>query len=90
MRPPGPLNELETAREMVNQDHRESGEPVPMASARRRYSGQFNVRIDKRVHRALAIEAQRAGVSFNALVAQKLARGVEDPGGPLHGRHLAD
>ncbi len=86
------LDELATAWEMVKQDYRESGEPVPTAPARRRYSGQFNVRIDKRVHRALAIEAQRAGVSLNALVAQKLARGVEDPGGVarLRNRHRAE
>jgi len=31
------------------------------------------VRIDKRVHRALAAEATKAGISLNALVAQKLA-----------------
>jgi hypothetical protein len=37
------------------------------------YCGSFNVRIDRRVHRALAIEATQAGVSLNALVAQRLA-----------------
>lgn len=37
-------------------------------------STQFkNVRIDKRVHRALAVEAAQAGISLNALVAQKLS-----------------
>ncbi|TAM25884.1 MAG: toxin-antitoxin system HicB family antitoxin [Candidimonas sp.] len=40
----------------------------------REYSGSFNVRIDRRVHRALAIEAAQAGVSLNALVAQCLVR----------------
>ena len=48
-------------------------EEIPVAPAKRDYSGQFNVRIDKRVHRALAIEAGRSGVSLNALVSQKLA-----------------
>ena len=43
--------------------------------------GQFNVRIDKRVHRALAMEAARVGLSLNALVAQKLAKGVEQERG---------
>ena len=42
-----------------------------------RQSGRFNVRVDRRVHRALAIEAARAHVSLNALVAQKLARVVD-------------
>jgi predicted HicB family RNase H-like nuclease len=32
------------------------------------------VRIDKHVHRALAIEAVQVGVSLNALVAQHLAK----------------
>ncbi|HEX2200411.1 MAG TPA: toxin-antitoxin system HicB family antitoxin, partial [Gammaproteobacteria bacterium] len=50
---------------------------VPVAPARREYSGQFNVRIDKRLHRVLAIEAAQAGVSLNALVAQKLARSIK-------------
>jgi predicted HicB family RNase H-like nuclease len=47
-----------------------------VAPARRKYHGIFQVRIDKRVHRALAIEAERAGVSLNALVAEKLAKSV--------------
>lgn len=34
------------------------------------------MRIDKRIHKALAIEAARAGVSLNALVAQKLQSAV--------------
>ncbi len=58
---------------MVKEDYQAEGKPVSVAPARKNYSGQFNIRIDKRVHRALAIEAARAGVSLNALVAQKLA-----------------
>ena len=42
--------------------------------SRKEYSGQFNVRIDKRIHRGLVLEATKAGISLNALVAQKLAR----------------
>jgi predicted HicB family RNase H-like nuclease len=49
---------------------------IPAAPARRQYQGVFQVRIDKRVHRALVIEAERAGVSLNALVAEKLAKSV--------------
>jgi predicted HicB family RNase H-like nuclease len=47
-----------------------------MAPSKKVYSGQFNVRIDKRDHRALAIEAIKAGMSLNALVAQKLHQAV--------------
>lgn len=68
------LRELDAAWEGVKQTYIADGEPVPTAPARKEYSGQFNVRIDRRLHRDLAIEAARAGVSLNALVAQKLAQ----------------
>lgn len=70
------LAELAIAWELVKDSYAEDGKPVPIAPSRRQYGGIFNVRIDKRVHRALAIEAERAGVSLNALVAQKLAQSV--------------
>lgn len=75
--PEAALKELETAWLMVKEDYQAEGKPVPVAPARKNYSGQFNIRIDKRVHRALAIEAARAGVSLNALVAQKLAEAAK-------------
>ena len=67
------LIELQTAWKLVKEDYRESGETIPVAPSRKRYSGQFNVRLDRRLHRALAMEAEQAGISLNALVAQKLA-----------------
>lgn len=76
------LAELDTAWRLVKQSYIEDGVPVPVAPSRKDYSGQFNVRIDKRLHRALAMEAAQAGVSLNALVAQKLARSVEHEHGP--------
>ncbi len=77
----GALNELSIAWEGVKDSYRKHGEDIPVAPSRREYSGQFNVRIDKRVHRALAMEAARVGLSLNALVAQKLAKGVEQERG---------
>lgn len=68
------VNELRTAWELVKESYEEAGELVPVAPANKNYSGQFNVRIDKRIHRALAVEAAQAGISLNALVAQKLAK----------------
>ncbi|MGL5793802.1 MAG: type II toxin-antitoxin system HicB family antitoxin [Waterburya sp.] len=67
------LEELYVAWEMVKEDYQEDGEEIPIAPSRKDYSGCFNVRIDKRVHRALAIEAAQAGISLNALVSAKLA-----------------
>lgn len=68
------LNELAEAWAGVRESYEKRDEPVPVAPARREYSGSFNVRIDRRVHRTLAIEAAQAGVSLNALVAQRLAK----------------
>ena len=68
------LDELEIAWDLTKESYRKHGEEVPRAPSRRNYSGQFNVRIDRRVHRALAIEAARAGLTLNALVSQKLAQ----------------
>lgn len=68
------LQELYTAWEMIKEDYEADGEKIPVAPSRKEYSGCFNVRIDKRVHRALAIEAAKAGISLNALVSAKLAK----------------
>lgn len=67
------LNELRNAWEAVKASYKDRGEAIPAAPARREYSGQFNVRIDKRLHRRLAVEAARSGVSLNALVSAKLS-----------------
>lgn len=68
------LFELAEAWAAMKESYRKHGEEIPVAPARKEYSGQFNVRIDKRIHRALVMEAIRAGISLNALVAQKLAK----------------
>lgn len=67
------LQELEVAWRAMKVSYKKHGEKIPVAPIKKEYSGQFNVRIDKRIHRALAIEAARAGITLNALVAQKLA-----------------
>jgi predicted HicB family RNase H-like nuclease len=68
------LRELEAAWLGVKESYKKHGETVPIAPARKEYSGQFNVRIDRRLHRALAMEAAKAGVSLNAIVSQKLTK----------------
>ena len=67
------LRELKTAWEGVKESCLKHGDPIPIAPARKEYSGRFNVRIDRRIHQSLAVEAAKAGVSLNALVAQKLS-----------------
>lgn len=71
--PESALRELKEAWEAMKESYRKHDEQIPIAPSKREYSGQFNVRIDRRVHRALAIEAAQVGVSLNALVAQKLS-----------------
>lgn len=70
------IEELKIAWEGVKQSYINQEEQIPVAPSKKSYSGQFNVRIDKRLHKALVIEACQVGVSLNALVAQKLAQGV--------------
>lgn len=68
------VKELRVAWEGVKESYRKNDEQIPVAPSNKNYSGQFNVRLDKRVHKALVVEATQAGISLNALVAQKLAR----------------
>jgi len=75
--PEDALKELETAWAGVKKSYRKHGEKVPVAPSRKKYSGQFNVRINRALHRALAVEAAREGVSLNAIVAKKLELSAE-------------
>jgi predicted HicB family RNase H-like nuclease len=70
------LAELETGWQLTKESYAANDEEIPVAPSRRKYSGQFNIRVDKRVHRALAIEAARAGVSLNALISKKLSENL--------------
>lgn len=70
--PTNAIEELKTAWEETKQSYTEHNESIPIAPSRKEYSGQFNVRIDRRLHRQLALEAIDAGISLNALIAQKL------------------
>ena len=67
------LQELAVVWQAVKQSYIDKEEVIPEPIAKKKFSGQFNVRIDKRVHRALALEAAQSGVSLNALVSQKLS-----------------
>ena len=77
--PEAALGELDIAWAAVKESYAVRGEKMPAAPSRKRYSGRFNVRVDKRLHRDLAVEAAQKGVSLNALVAGKLAVSI-DPG----------
>jgi predicted HicB family RNase H-like nuclease len=72
--PEAALKELASAWRTVKATYKSRKLPIPVAPLRKRYSGAFNVRVDKALHRALAIEASRLGVSLNAIVAKKLSQ----------------
>ena len=71
------MAELKVAWAAMKVSYQKHKEPIPVAPTRKEYSGQFNVRVGRRIHRALAVEAARIGVSLNALVSQKLQFCVE-------------
>lgn len=71
--PENAIAELSSAWELAKESFIANGEELPVAPSRKKYSGQFNVRIAKNLHRHLAIEAERQGVSLDALVSSKLA-----------------
>jgi predicted HicB family RNase H-like nuclease len=66
------VNELKVAFGLVKKDYKKRGVELPIPLARKAFSGSFNVRVDKRLHKALVFEAHSAGVSLNHLVAQRL------------------
>ncbi|MEK6279967.1 MAG: toxin-antitoxin system HicB family antitoxin [Acidobacteriota bacterium] len=65
------LETIEVVR-LAIEDLQESGEAIPTPFNKRSYSGRFNVRMPEHLHRQLAIEAQRQGVSLNRWVNSKL------------------
>lgn len=59
----------------ILEDMVESGENIPTPLGERSYSGKFNVRTSRSLHRRLVMEAQAEGVSLNTWINQKLASG---------------
>jgi predicted HicB family RNase H-like nuclease len=50
--------------------------PLPPATANREYSGRFVLRVDRELHRAIAIRAMRAGESLNSYCQKILKQAV--------------
>lgn len=77
---------VEEAMEMIRDAQRgwltvalEHGDPIPGPRPPEGYSGRFNVRVPRSLHRALAETADAEGVSLNLFVATALARAVDLP-----------
>ena len=50
---------------------------VPLPEPKMRFSGQFNVRVPKDLHRQLVRKAEEEGVSLNAFITYLLSRSIE-------------
>jgi antitoxin HicB len=50
---------------------------VPLPKPKTRFSGQFNVRVPKDLHRELIRKAEEEGVSLNALVTYLLSQSIK-------------
>lgn len=71
------FSEAEDAIESWILTAKEFGDPIPDPSIRKRYSGQWRLRVPKNLHAALAFRAKEEGVSLNLLAATILAEGLE-------------
>jgi predicted RNase H-like HicB family nuclease len=54
----------------------EHGDRIPEPLAEREYSGKFNVRVPKSLHRDLTQEAESEGISLNMLIVNRLSKTV--------------
>jgi len=55
---------------------KEFGDPIPEPSFPVKFSGQWHLRIPKRLHAALVLRAREEGISLNTLAATILAQNV--------------
>jgi hypothetical protein len=56
--------------------HEREGAPLPKATANKKYSGKFMLRVGQDVHKAIAVAALKAGESLNGFCANLLKRHV--------------
>ncbi|MFI3238220.1 MAG: toxin-antitoxin system HicB family antitoxin [Lachnospiraceae bacterium] len=52
----------------------ENGLDIPIPEQTEGYSGKFNLRLPKSLHKRLSIEAEKEGISLNTLALYKLAK----------------
>lgn len=67
---------IEEARQLWLEVAYEDGQDIPLPRGERGYSGKFNVRFPKSLHRRLDQMADREGVSLNQFLVSTLSRAV--------------
>jgi antitoxin HicB len=71
------LENIDEARKLWMESMYEDGNEIPLpGSAEKQYSGKFNVRIPKSLHRKLNEMAEKEGVSLNHYLVSTLSRAV--------------
>lgn len=77
---------LEEAYEMIQDAKKgwfdialQDGETIPEPARVEEYSGKFNIRMPKSLHRTLVEKAKEENVSLNQYINYQLARGVGHP-----------
>ncbi len=66
------LTELKSVVALVLEDLEQAKEAIPEPLSTRKYSGRFQVRLPKELHRRLVTEATEEGISLNQLALLKL------------------
>lgn len=69
------MREIRNVVEFVLNDLKESNEPIPEPFGKRPFSGRLVLRMPEYMHRQLALEAMRQGISLNQLLNLKLEAG---------------
>lgn len=69
------IEELSEVYEISKSAMVANGVSFPEPLQAKKYSGKFNVRVPTRLHRTLAVNAARQGVSLNAFVSTLLTAG---------------
>ena len=67
------IADADVSKELFFESCLEHGDPI--LEPGQSYSGKFNVRVPKSLHRQLALEAEREGVSLNMLIVSRLSAG---------------
>lgn len=70
------IAEADVSKQLFFESALDRGEPIPEPDTLKAYSGNLNLRVPKDLHRELAEEAKRQGVSLNFYAATLLARRV--------------
>lgn len=72
----GAIKEAKSAITSWINTAKEFGDPIPSPTQINNCSGQWRIRVPKRLHAALALQAKEEGVSLNLFAATLLAQGV--------------